>query len=403
MKIQKLLYLLLLLLFFSCSKDSEDPSPQPEVTNQFLSSSELILSQTKSNLSGLVQLAETAYPGVSNLLPYLEYDIDVYTITYKTTYLGEEITASGLVTFPKTTEPIPMMSFQHGTMVSHAEAPTEDVNTYGFLSTLASAGYIFLIPDFIGFGASKDKLHPYYIEELTASSVIDMMHAAKELAVEKGYNFDERVFLSGYSEGGYATMATHKSLEQNPIAGFELIVSAPSSGGYNLKSMQEYFFSLETYHNPFYLGYVAMSFQSQGVENVSSLIFQEPYASKMPQLFDGSLTGGQINAQLTDVVADLVQADFLINVDTNSAYAEILTNFEKNSVDNWTPTKRMMLYHGDADITVPYHTSQETFDKMLAGGTSSSVLTFTPLVGKTHLTGFIPYLTEMVKDFDPLK
>ena len=37
--------------FFSCSKDSEDPSPQSEVTNQFLSSSELILSQTKSNLS----------------------------------------------------------------------------------------------------------------------------------------------------------------------------------------------------------------------------------------------------------------------------------------------------------------------------------------------------------------
>ena len=317
----KILFLLFGLIIFSCSSDDEPVA----VINEKLVSSLKVINSTHSKLLTLIKIAELRYPGTSELIQYLEYDITIYEITYKTTYKGEEIIASGLVSFPETGEAVPMMSFQHGTMASHDEAPTVDKTTYTFLSSVASAGYIFLIPDFIGFGSSTEVLHPYYHEDLTASSVVDMMKAAKELASQKEYNFDGRVFLSGYSEGGYATMATHKSLEENPVDGFELIASAPSSGGYDIKGMQEYFFGLTTYHQPFYIAYVALSYQSLYDWSFSlSDMFQKPYVSDLKKYFDGSMTGEQINSQLTGVLADYLKPDIIANIDTDSKYTDIV-------------------------------------------------------------------------------
>lgn len=393
----KLLIVFFGFLVFSCSDDDA-------VIDQKLNSSLKFTSRSQSEISNLITIAEPGFPGVSELIQYLKYDITVYEITYKTKYKGEDIIASGLVTFPETQDASPIMSFQHGTMVANAEAPTEDKDTYIFLSSLASAGYIFLIPDFIGFGSSNDVLHPYYHEDLTASSVVDMMKAAKELAAQEGYNFDGRVFLSGYSEGGYATMATHKSLEENPVEGFELIASAPSSGGYDIKGMQEYFFGLDTYHQPFFLAYVALSYQSVYDWSFSlSDMFQQPYASNLEGYFDGSMTGIQINAQLTDVLADYLNPDMIANIDTDTKYADVVSALKENSTHDWIPTKRMLLYHGVSDITVPYQNSVDTYHKMMDLGASSEVVTFTPLDGHTHRSGFVPYLSDFMDKFDGLK
>jgi len=398
MKSIRILSIALLLFSFSCS-EKEAP-----FVLETLESSDLLFGRGKGEISSIIDLAESQIPGIIELKSYLNYDITIYKITYKTDYLGQEIIASGLVTFPNTDLAVPMMSFQHGTMIKHSDAPTVDQSAYTFLSSVASAGYIFLIPDFIGFGSSSDLLHPYYHKDLTASSIVDMLKAAKELAIQEGYNFDGNVFLSGYSEGGYATMATHKSLEENPVTGLNLIASAPSSGGYDIKGMQEYFFGLTTYHQPFYIAYVAMSYQSiYGWNGFSSLFFQEPYASKIPTLFDGTISGGAINTQLTDVVADLLQPDALANIDTDIKYSEVVTAFEENSLDEWVPTKTMYMYHGTQDVTVPYQNSDDVYNNMLSLGADANVVTFTPLEGHTHSTGFFPYFFDVLNKFDQLK
>lgn len=399
MKTIKICSIAVLLFSFSCS-EKNDP-----IVIETLESSKLLFSRGKGEISNLIDFAESQISGIIELKPYLNYDITVYEITYKTDYLGQEIIASGLVTFPNTDRQVPMMSFQHGTMIKHSDAPTVDQsNYYTFLSSVASAGYIFLIPDYIGFGSSSNVLHPYYHEDLTASTIVDMLKAAKELAIQEGYHFDGNVFLSGYSEGGYATMATHKSLEENPVTGLNLIASAPSSGGYDIKGMQEYFFGLTTYHQPFYIAFVAMAYQSiYGWDGFSTLFFQEPYATQIPTLFDGTINGGAINAQLTDVVADLLQPDALVNIDTDNRYSEVVAAFEENSLDQWIPTKTMYMYHGTDDNTVPYQNSVEVYNNMIALGADPTIVTFTPLEGYTHGTGFFPYFFDLLYKFDLLK
>lgn len=388
-----ILWALFIFIFAACSDDEGSSSIDK------LSSSQEILRRSVDEMAGLIDIAQ--YP---ELKTYLEYDVKIYEITYKTSYKGEEIIASGLVTFPETENSVPMMSFQHGTLIAHNDAPTVERNTYTFLSSLASAGYIFLIPDFIGFGSSTEVLHPYYHKESTANSIVDMLVAVKELAIQEGYNYDGNVFLSGYSEGGYATMAAHQALENDPIEGFNLVASAPSSGGYDVKGMQEYFFNLTEYDQPFYMAYVALSYKSVNDWTTPlSTYFQEPYATTLPGLFDGTNGGGDINAALTTIVADYVNPTFLEQIDTNSDYEEIATAFEENSLDDWVPTKRMFLYHGTADITVPYQNSIDTYEKMQNLGASTNIVSFTSLEGATHGTGFFPYLYEFLEEFDKLK
>ncbi|ELR68084.1 hypothetical protein C900_01163 [Fulvivirga imtechensis AK7] len=380
----------------SCGGD-DDGNPAPSYVK--LEKGEVLNELSKNDLAILLQ-----FSGYGALQSYLEYDVKVYSITYKTDYLGKEIVASGLVGFPKTSDPMPMMSYQHGTIVSHNDAPSVDTQVNSLFAGMASAGYIFLMPDYIGFGSSAHILHPYYRADPAASSVIDMLIATRELAAREGFNFDGKVFLSGYSEGGYVTMATHRAMEQEAPKGFELVASAPAAGGYDIKGMQEYFFSLDTYNDPYYIAYVALSYKTTyGWGQPLSDFFQEPYATDIPDYFDGSLSGSQINNHLPEKVVDFIEPEFLATIDTNPKYTDIVNAFYENSLTGWVPENTMFMYHGTADVTVPYQNTIDTYESMIAEGVSTDHVLLIPLEGATHSSGAVPYLLDVVARFDALK
>lgn len=380
-----------LLILVSCEQDDlpQQPLDPEEISN--LIDYELISSRGAAEIRNLMSLS-----GIDLPFEELVFRVNVYKVVYETTFKGEIIQASGLVILPDTDDPVGIFSFQNGTIVAHSSAFSEtpsNANAMVFFQAMASPGFIAVLPDYIGFGASTQVLHPYYIEEPSAQVVRDNIRAAKFLAEEIGNNFNGKVFLAGYSEGGYTTMAAHKGIEEKSIPGMELVASFPAAGGYNIKSVQEFFFEQETYSDPFYMAYVAMAYKEYyDWDYEPSDFFQEPYASIIPGLFDGSKNGGDINSELTDVVADLINPDFLENIDTDPFYNEIISAFMANSVHNWTPTRRMYMYHGDQDITVPYFTSIDTFDQFISNGASAETVTFTNLPGTDHNSGFVPYL-----------
>ncbi|HEY5692598.1 MAG TPA: hypothetical protein VIS49_14170, partial [Cyclobacteriaceae bacterium] len=342
----KALLFSLVLIISSCSKDDVVPIQENEV----LISSDLFLTRSASELKTFIGAS-----GINLDLSALQYDVELYKITYKTEYKGDIITASGMVILPKTSDEVSMVSFQHGTITSNSEAPTSQALSSTSLllfAGMASPGFIGVVPDFIGFGSSAAIMHPYYVESLTASSIIDHLKAARELAIEKGINFGGDLFLAGYSQGGYATMATHKSIELDGLENFNLVASFPASGGYDVKAMQEYFFGLDTYDNPYYMAYVAQAYKTTfDWTQPLNEFFQEPYATRIPDFFDGSKTSSQINGQLTNIVGDLIVADLRDNIDSNPDYAYLKNAFIENGLVDWTPTVKMFMYHGDADIT----------------------------------------------------
>lgn len=384
-------------LLFSCS-EKEDPAPADAIT---LVEAVATASRTAAELQFFAQLSgRDIDPGL------FLYNVDIYNVTYITTYQGESIHASGLVIIPATTATVPMISFQHGTTVQQSKVPSalsatsEEVISY---AALASMGFITVVPDYIGFGESKNVFHPYYVEEPTADAVVDMLKAGGKLAEEKAVSFSKQVFLAGYSQGGYATLAAHKALESDPSSDFEVIASFPAAGGYDIKAMQEYFFGLETYPDPYYLAYVGMSYESHYDESILSIFFNEPYASEIPSLFNGINSSGDINGSLTDVIGDLVTDDMLLNGDTDHRYGILREKFEENSLVDWVPQAHVYFYHGDADITVPLENSVITYEKLIDNGADPEKLHLIILPGETHGSGIVPYVEDLIKKVHTLK
>jgi len=389
----------LMVIFVSCS-EKNDPAPQTEENN--LVEATLIGSRTAAELQILIQLS-----GRDIDPTHFQYDVEIYKVIYKTAYKGLEINASGLILLPKTNAPAPMLSFQHGTIIQQSDAPS--VQSLGSLdvisySAMASMGFVTVVPDMIGFGVSKDIFHPYYVAEPTSDAVIHNLLAAKFLAEEKAVTFDNRVFLAGYSQGGYATMAAHKAMEENAVEDFELIASFPAAGGYDIKAMQEYFFGLDTYPQPYYLAYVGRSYQTYYDEtDLLSDFFNEPYASKIPSLFDGVKNSGEINAELTNDITMLVSENMLANVETDAQYEYLRNAFEDNSLVDWAPALPIYLYHGDADTTVPFENSQITYEKMLSNGATPDNIKLITLHGANHSSGIEPYIEDVIKKLQELK
>lgn len=385
--------LVIAFLLHACGSDNE---PEPAENKYLVSSSEV------ANYNAQLLQLGASQQGLSAIASQLKYDITIYKIEYKTNYLGSEITASGLIGIPTTGEEVPILSFQHGTIAANDDAPTQSDDGL-FYASFASLGYISLIPDFIGFGSSSHIIHPYYHEESTATAVIDMIRAAEEFVVDHNINSSGKLFLAGYSEGGYATMVTHKMIEEKYANEFELMASAPASGGYDLIGMKDYFVNLDTYHQPFYLAYISLSLaQVNDWNTLLSDIFNEPYASSIPSLFDGSKSGSQINDALSSDLSALLVEDFRLHSDSNPKYTDLMSELMTNSPIDWQPNHPMYMYHGTADITVPYQNSVSSYEQLLEGGASSDIITFTPLEEATHSSGVAPYVihfTSVFSDF----
>lgn len=388
-------------LLVSCSSDEESANPASQI-RPTLTAADLQFVRPAGDIKGLFDAA-----GIDLQNELIEYDVETWKIEYTTSYKGQEVTASGLVLIPVDVSVSGFFSFQHGTITSNAEAPTNlplsDQQILLF-SGLAATGIVTIVPDFIGFGASADITHPYYVEQPSADAILDNIRAAAQLAQQSGIEVRPDLYLAGYSQGGYVTMAAHKAIEEQGIEFFDLKASFPASGGYDIPGVRDFFFSEAEYQQPYFLAYVAEAYRTYYDEDQSflELLFQEPYPSQIPGFFNGSLSGSEINSFLTTTIADLVNPDYLSNTD-DPKFATLNDKMEENSLIDWTPSVPMFLYHGDADVTVPYDNSVTSYDQFVQNGVDQSEVTFTTIEGGTHASGIFPYIESFTTEMNRLR
>ena len=107
-------------------------------------------------------------------------------------------------------------------------------------------------------------------------------------------------------------MAAHHNIEKNNYSNLNIVASAPAAGGYDITGMLNYLLSLETYHVPYYIAYVAIGYKTSYDWDISSnTIFNEPYASKIPEYYNGKFSGSQINEVLNDTISILLRKNLL--------------------------------------------------------------------------------------------
>lgn len=132
------------------------------------------------------------------------------------TYTGHDIegaplTLSGKVFLPAKGKIKNMIIVSHWTIGANRECPSESFQLEGIL---ASKGYAVVMADYIGYGVTANRIHPYMHMESTARSVVDMALAVKPYleAIDRKPESD-KVILVGYSQGGSTTLGVMNILQ----------------------------------------------------------------------------------------------------------------------------------------------------------------------------------------------
>lgn len=389
----KLLLIVLILFVYSCEYDF---IVEPKLEQR----GELISIDFVGNIkSDYLKSLIIEFNVGDELIEKLLYDIEVYKVIYTTLSYNEKLTkASGAIFIPKFTDNLPLLSIQHGTQTKKNNVGS--INPYFAIEGLigASSGYFSIVPDYLGLGES-DNIHPYHHEKSSANVVIDFIRAAKIAANILNKKLNGQLFLIGYSEGGYVTLAAQKEIERYYSKEINITASAPMAGAYDLYLTSKIILKNKFYDQPSFLAFLIVAYNEIYGWNNINRVFNSPYAEKVVQLFDGTKTTSEINQELTKDLTKLFKPEFLDSFQ-NGTEKEFTQALIENSLINFVPKTPTRLYHGDSDEYVPYENSLRAKEYFNFYGANVELVT---IKSGTHISSVLPSMSHALNWFEILR
>ena len=251
----------------------------------------------------------------------------------------------------------------HYTIASNREAPS---NIFSLEGLLVKLGYALIIPDYIGYGVTADKVHPYLVMELTARNVLDMYDAVVPFLEKAGCAPEhDDIYLMGYSQGGATTMAVLHEIEHNEIP-IKIRRVFAGGGPYDIKYTYDQFVETNWASYPCA---VPIMMQGMVVGNKLDLDMSTMMASNIYENLDEWVnsklyTSNQINALIgTNVTSNLLTS---IGMDrTSKEVSELYKAMTENSIltYSWTPKAPVFIFHSMDDDVVPFENAMRAKSK----------------------------------------
>lgn len=309
----------------------------------------------------------------------LDYDVKMYKLTYNTVDTDSLPTiATGAFFIPTNTTctDFPFAVYNHGTTLRKNDVPSNN-NPEAIIGKVFSAGgYFVCMPDYIGMGDSPG-FHPYVHAKSEATASVDMVRAAREYLSTTNFVDNNELFLTGYSQGGHACMATTKFInDENLQSEFNIVASAPCSGPYDLSGiMADTIIAPSPYSNPGYIVYLLASYQLAygNIFNSWSDVLYPPYDTIVPPFFSGNNTTldmGLLNSLIPNQMSLLIRDTCLnnfINDSINKNHPWWRALIDNDNYD-WLPLKPLRMYYCTADEQVAYTNALNAENSMINNG-----------------------------------
>ncbi|MDX2066894.1 MAG: T9SS type A sorting domain-containing protein [Haliscomenobacter sp.] len=300
--------------------------------------------------------------------PLVQYSITTYKVWYLTTGIdGKPDTATGLVVFPVVeNKALPLLCYQHGTVNGPNDVPSVRQGGWELAGVGAALGYVALAPDYLGLGESRG-FHPYVHAATEASAAIDLIYATKEFAENLKFPLNGQLFLTGYSQGGHASMALHRELERNYSQTLPVTAAAHLSGPYSISGETfKRLISNEPYNYVGYTVWVALSYnQMYGIHDNVEKLLKQPYADMAMKFYRHEVGLFDLNKMLIDTLTKrhgkpisrlMFQDSLLENVSKNPNHP-FLRAMRDNDVYDWAPKAPTRIFYCKADDQVTYRNS----------------------------------------------
>jgi hypothetical protein len=337
-----------------------------------------------------------------------QYGVKVYKLVYETIDpLGARTQASAALCVPAgASGSLPLLSYEHGTLTQTNTAPSSAMtSTSGEVmvgAAFASAGYVSVLPDYLGMGSSPG-FHPYLHARSEATASVDALRAGRAYCASNSISLSGKLFICGYSQGGHSALALHRELETYHTNEFTLTASAPMSGPYDLSgATMDDMLSGRVPPNPYYLAYIVDAYQHvYGLAPGFADLLTPPYNSTVPPLFDGNHAGSAINAALPAIPLNILKPELAaaFRNDPNQLLRQALRD---NDLLNWRPRAPLRLYHCSGDLDVIPANATNAWSSFQAQG-ATQVESIDPSPGADHVGCVYPSVLGAKAWFDTLR
>ena len=394
----KTIFLLTTLLIFviSCSNNPVTITNPPSTERGYLVSYTKAGSITSDEIISINQEE-------GDISEYAHHDLDFYSIVYNSVDAGNPLEVSGLVFIPQNmTNEVDLIQYHHGTTIPFVEeehtpslytgGESESVEVYFIGATMASNGYVVSLPDYVGYGISADREHPYTVHHELAEVSIDMLRATKQLLAELSISFSNDVFLTGWSEGGGAALATHKYCQEKYSGEFNVKASSLFAGPYDYSGFFKQIIS-ESHANddafPIYSwALYSLNKYNPALNRNTNTIWSYPVSDQFDAL---DAPSGN--------VSEVFLPSFTDNV-LNETDTELISAFEENSlIKGWLPHGHLFFHSGTDDLIVPHDNSTKAHQHFQSINANSTLYEYP---NGNHYTPLNDYIGTTLNDFNDL-
>ncbi|MBK8517701.1 MAG: T9SS type A sorting domain-containing protein [Saprospiraceae bacterium] len=343
-------------------------------------------------------------------LPLILFGAKYYKIRYTSPDAkGKKDTLSGLIVVPDNLNyKFPRAVYQHGTSDCKTCVPSRygtaggEEGQVGLL--IAGLGFVAILPDYVGMGDGRG-FQTYVHESTIASAGRNMVTACEKWAKDSGVFFNDQLFITGYSQGGYGSMALHKSYEENPSA-LSVTAAAHLSGPYSLSGvMRDLILGDNEYGFPGYVPNTIMGFNEVygTIYNNLEDIFKPAYVGEIRKYYQGISTLSTLNVNLGQLLKTNTGAsvggrmiiDSVANAIRNNPNHPANLILRENDLFRWAPKAPTRIFYCMADDQVPFMNSVIARDSMTARGATNLIATDVNPTAN-HGGCIVPALTQTI-------
>ncbi|MEO0725201.1 MAG: T9SS type A sorting domain-containing protein [Bacteroidota bacterium] len=300
----------------------------------------------------------------------IQNGVEYWKVTYTTPDVFNQLdTASGLLVLPvrEETTIYPVLVYQHGTVDGPQDVPSNLAGGFQIAEVFGGLGYVSLAPDYLGAGEARG-FHPYVHRESEASAAVDMVRAIRSHAPEIDLLLNDQLFVTGYSQGGHASMALHQSLELELSDEFTVTAAAHLSGPYSISGvMRDVILSEEPYNFVAYLPNTYLSYNYvYGLYEDIEQVFKPAYVQPIQDFFDGTIGLGALNSSLiasltsefgAPITRNILQDSIIAALEDPDSDHPIVDALRDNDTYEWAPQQPTRIFYCMADDQVNFRNS----------------------------------------------
>lgn len=307
---------------------------------------------------------------------------------------GDSLLVSGKIYLPKTRQLNGIVVANHYTITTDMEAPS---NLFQMDCVYAMKGYAVIMPDYVGYGLTRDEVHPYLHWRNAAQTAVDLLDCVPALLDYYGYTYPTDVVITGYSQGAAVALGVARLLEEREKSPNSWTIRKlyAGAGPYDPAATYDFCVEADSIGIPGAVPMIVMGLSdAYGLDFQLEDFFHEPLCSNYEEWVGSkNYTVGQISKLMgTGRMTLLMKSEVLDK--NNSLAMQLYEALKENSNVGYDLQAPAYFLHSVDDDVVPIINSERLAAQM---PDSTSIIYDFDKYG-SHMEASIPFMKYVYQD-----